>query len=123
MTNQKEIILGYLKGAKSHPTAEEIYKAVKKKLPRISRATVYRILKDYTTKGEIQELSFSGASRFDADTNCNVHFICQNCNKIFDITESFCNNCNIIKSGQTKAGKIEKSKIRFYGQCKKCQKK
>ncbi len=53
MTAQKSFIFGYLKSVKTHPSAEVVYKEVKKKLPNISQGTVYRVLNNFKQKGEI----------------------------------------------------------------------
>ena len=44
ITKQREVIEAYLKSVTTHPSAEEVYSAVKKKLPSISLGTVYRNL-------------------------------------------------------------------------------
>lgn len=118
ITSQKEVILNYLKSATSHPSAEEIYLVVKKKLPRISLGTVYRNLKNLKRKGEIQEIPYE-VSHYDGNLSPHAHFICQKCRKIFDVFEK----CNILKSKKTKVGKIKNYQIYFYGSCNNCQKK
>lgn len=122
-TCQKQIIFDYLKSVKSHPSAEKIYSVVKKKLPRISRATVYRVLKEFKERGEAQAVLFKGKAHFDADISSHAHFICLNCNKIFDVFEDICTDCSVIRNKKTKVGKIESYKIHFYGYCKNCKKK
>ena len=54
ITSQKKLILDYLKSVKCHPSAGKVFFEVQKKLPRISRGTVYRILKNLKGKREIQ---------------------------------------------------------------------
>ena len=81
-----EDLLDYLKSVKTHPCAEDIYKAVKKKLPNISLGTVYRVLNNFKEKGEILEIPFEVA-HYDGDTSSHAHFICEKCKKIFDIFE------------------------------------
>ena len=44
MTNQREMILKELQKSKQHLTADELYGRVRKIMPRISLATVYRNL-------------------------------------------------------------------------------
>ena len=122
-TCQKQAILDYLKSVTSHPSAEGVYLMIRKKLPRISRATIYRILKDFKKKGEAQEIISKGVAHFDADISSHAHFICLKCDKIFDIFKDICNNCSMLKNKRTKVGKIESYKINFYGCCKNCQKK
>ena len=41
-SRQREIILETLKEVNIHPTAEELYKLVNRKYPKISKSTVYR---------------------------------------------------------------------------------
>ncbi len=43
-TNQRVEILNFLQGNLTHPTVDEVYEEVKKKLTRISKATVYQNL-------------------------------------------------------------------------------
>ena len=120
ITCQKKIILDYLKSVKTHPTAEDIYFSVKKKLPQISRGTVYRNLKILREKGKILEIP-SVISHYDADISSHAHFVCQKCDKIFDIFD-VCRECKIIKKKRIKLGKIQGYNLNFYGICKNCQK-
>ena len=117
-TSQKQIIKEYLANVKTHPSAEEIYVAVKKKLPTISKATVYRILKNFKEQGLVQEI-VSNVSHFDGDITPHAHFICTRCHKVFDVFES---NAQVKYKKNIKAGKIDNYQIYFYGLCNKCQK-
>lgn len=117
LTNQKKVILDFLKSTRSHPSALEVFEEVKKKLPRISLGTVYRILKNLKEKGEILEIP-SEIFRYDGETLPHPHFICQNCKKIFDVEEK----CAVLRQKNLKVGKIKNYQIYFYGLCKKCQK-
>lgn len=119
-TSQKKMILGYLKSVKTHPSAEIVYGQVKKKLPQISRGTVYRILNNLKDKNEIQAITTKELTYFDGDISDHAHFICTNCNRIYDIFDE-CSKCGILKSKRTKVGKIKNYKIQFYGKCKKCR--
>lgn len=120
ITCQKKIILDYLKSVTTHPSAEDVYLAAGKKLTRISRGTTYRILKNLKEKGEIIEIP-QEVSRYDGNTSSHAHFICQNCDRIFDIFDT-CEECKIIKRKRVKVGKIKNYNIHFYGICKNCQK-
>ena len=119
ITSQKKIVLDYLKGVKTHPSAEAIYKEVKKKLPHISRGTVYRILNNLKQKDEIQVIETKNRDYFDGDISSHSHFICLNCNKIYDIFDE-CSKCGILNKKRVKVGKIINYKIHFYGICKQC---
>jgi len=118
-TSQKQIIKEYLCSVKTHPSAEEVYLAVQKKLPTISKATVYRILKNFKKQGLVQEI-VSNVSHFDGDITPHAHFICIRCHKVFDVFES---KAEIKYKKNIKAGKIDFYQIYFYGVCNKCKKR
>lgn len=118
-TNQKQIILNYLEKTKSHPSAEEVFLNVKKTLPRISLATVYRNLEQFAQTGRILEIN-GAIKRFDGDISDHQHFICNSCDKVYDI---FCQMPEIknFKKHAHKIGKVENYQIIFHGTCKKCK--
>tara|TARA_Y100000310_G_scaffold332537_1_gene408307 strand:+ start:60 stop:473 length:414 start_codon:yes stop_codon:yes gene_type:complete len=120
MTCQKRIILDYLRSVKTHPTAEKIYSDVKKKLPQVSQGTVYRILNNFEEKNNLQVIPVKGIAHFDGDISPHAHFICQQCDHVFDIFD-VCSKCKILENKRIKVGKINSYKIYFYGKCKNCQ--
>lgn len=85
MTPQRQAILSYLMNTKSHPTADEIYRALESTFPSMSVATVYNNLKVFVESGLVRELTFGDASsRYDADLTDHYHAICGSCGKIVD---------------------------------------
>lgn len=117
LTSQKAIILDYLKSVRTHPSAEEVYLNVRKKLPRISLGTVYRNLNLLKKKGQLQEI-LAAAIHYDGNISPHAHFICQDCQTIYDIFDQ----CHLLKTKKTKVGEIKQYQIYLYGQCKKCSK-
>jgi len=84
-TQQRTIILEEVRASKSHPSADELYSRVKKRLPRISLGTVYRNLEILTQLGEIQELKLSGSlKRYDWNPRKHYHIRCINCDRVDD---------------------------------------
>lgn len=120
MTAQKSFIFDYLKSVKSHPTAEVVYKEVRKKLPNISQGTVYRVLENFKNKGQIQAIETKNAVHFDAFMEDHAHFICEKCENVIDVIDE-CAKCGILKNKKTKVGKIKSYKINFYGICRSCK--
>ena len=119
LTNQKQIILEYLRSVRTHPTAEEVYEAVRKKLPRISLATVYRNLENFAENGTILEIK-GEIKRFDGDISEHQHFICEDCGKVFDIFErNF--PWQKLERKIKRIGQAKNYDIYIYGLCKKCQ--
>ena len=83
MTRQREVILEEIRRAKLHPSADEVYEMVRKRLPRISLGTVYRNLDILSELGEIQKLELGGdIKRFDWDTKKHYHVRCLQCGRV-----------------------------------------
>lgn len=123
MTHQREIILEELRRCPSHPTADELYERIKKKLPRISLATVYRNLEILSEAGLIKKLEISGRQkRFDWDTRDHDHVYCTHCHRVENIPTTA---APLIATGsnQQKGYLITGCRIEFYGLCPNCQKK
>ena len=86
MTRQRRVILEELRKVNTHPSADEIYEIVRKRLPRISLGTVYRNLEILAESGDIQKLE-PGCSlkRFDGNPNEHSHIRCVCCDRIIDV--------------------------------------
>ena len=86
MTSQREIILKELQDSRQHLTADELYERVKKFMPRISLATVYRNLETLSEAGIIGKLEISGRQkRFDSDVHPHDHIYCLQCHRVDNI--------------------------------------
>lgn len=86
MTRQRQVILEELGKTKSHPTADEIYEMVRRRLPSISLGTVYRNLEVMSRSGIIRKLELGGTrKRFDAKPEDHYHVCCVNCGRLDDI--------------------------------------
>jgi Fur family transcriptional regulator, ferric uptake regulator len=87
-TLPRKIILQEIKNLTSHPTADEIYAMVRKRVPRVSLGTIYRNLEILCQEGLIQKLDVGGTQRrFDGRTENHYHFRCLWCGRIFDLTK------------------------------------
>ena len=61
MTRQRRVILEELRNVNTHPSADEVYEMVRKRLPRISLGTVYRNLELLCSQGSGPEGRPDGA--------------------------------------------------------------
>ena len=120
MTSQRIKVLQYLKSVKNHPTAEVIYREVKKDLPSITLATVYRNLNILAENKDIQRLEINGEFHFDGDTCNHQHFICNNCKKIFDIFDKTLSNAVLRNINKDKNFQVSCVNIIYRGLCKEC---
>jgi Fur family peroxide stress response transcriptional regulator len=119
LTPQRIAVIEFLKKSCSHPTVDDIYRAIHKKYPTMSMATVYSTLEKLKEMGEIQELSIrSSKACFDSNPRPHHHLLCRECDKIFDIEVE----CPIRKKGWLGKYKIEGVQAYFYGLCPDCLK-
>lgn|SRR3989338_1912555 len=119
LTSQKVKIKEYLMSVKTHPTADMVYRQVKKDLPTITLATVYRNLNQMTEKGEILRLEIGKEFRYDGDINCHQHCVCDNCGKIADVMQEVISK-ETLQRIKTKDFQPESAEIIFRGFCKDC---
>ena len=120
MTPQRHAILSYLLQTHTHPTVDEIYKALESHFPNMSVATVYNNLKVFIGTGLVRELTYGdGASRFDADMSEHYHAICEQCGKIVDFEYPVLDDLE--KTATEKTDFIIKGhRMEVYGLCKRC---
>lgn len=117
-SKQREKVLSTVRSTKSHPTADWVFHEVRKDLPNISLATVYRNLNLLAESGEINEVLCDGQLRFDANKDEHFHFICRSCKGIFDIDETRVTSPDFkLPRGYT----VQDLRIDFYGTCPACQ--
>lgn len=85
-TPQRYGVLEYLVRKPVHATAEEIFKALNRRDPRVSRATVYNSLRDLTRSGLVREVPGQGrAAHYDASLHPHYHFVCDCCGQVEDV--------------------------------------
>jgi|TARA_Y100000310_G_scaffold39192_2_gene36794 Fur family peroxide stress response transcriptional regulator len=117
LTVQKLKILEYLRSVKTHPTAEIIYDAVKKQVPTITLATVYRNLNLLANKGKILRLEMGNEFHFDADIGRHQHCVCRKCGKIYDVFQKEISKYAMEKINYDGFNPTNVQVI-FYGYCK-----
>lgn len=123
MTNQREIILRELKKSRQHLSADELYDRVKKIMPRISLATVYRNLEILSEAGLIGKLEISGRQkRFDFDVSDHDHIYCVVCHKVDNLNIAR-NNVDAERMGTAAGYSITGYRVEVIGVCPDCQKK
>src|SRR4051794_32286316 len=66
-TRQRVAVYSFLAAADCHPTAEQVFTAVRGSIPHISLATVYKALEALVDAGLAARIAHeSGAARYDA---------------------------------------------------------
>ncbi len=123
MTKQRQLILEELSKVTSHPTADDMYQVLRKKMPRISLGTVYRNLEILYENGIIQKLDVGGTQkRFDANIIPHYHIRCTICGRVADI------HIEPHMELETEAKKVTdfdiiQHRVEFLGICPQCKKR
>jgi len=84
---QRIAVLSYVANHRTHPTADEIFKAISTDFPSLSLTTVYNSIKVLLDANLLREIQIdAGNKRYDlAPQPRHSHFICRKCGKIFDM--------------------------------------
>src|SRR5688572_24286469 len=76
-TRQRLAVYRYLQSVHTHPTAEEVYAAVRCDLPNISLATVYKSLEALVECRLAGKLDYAGGpARYDCRSDNHYHIRC-----------------------------------------------
>lgn len=127
MTAQRRLILEALESFAGHPTADEVYAAVRERDPRLNPSTVYRTLDWLEGSGLVSHCHLDTGpggercERYDPVTPVeHHHFICTSCGQIIEfslpqietIKKQFARQHDVI---------VEKATLTLYGLCARCQ--
>lgn len=121
LTVQRRIVLETLAARNDHPTADQIYDAVRGLIKGISRTTVYRVLETLAGLGVVTRVSNPQAkARFDADTVRHHHLICIGCATVIDCHDVRLNVIDIPEEIQ--AGfEVKDFSLAITGWCGSCR--
>lgn len=123
ITKQRRAVLDAFLGSDEHVSAEELYKIVAVKEPKIGLATVYRTLALLTESGLAAELDFGdGQKRYEQnlDHRHHDHMICTQCGKIIEFIHPLIEKLQE-DVAQEHNFEMTTHKLDMFGICKDCQ--
>ena len=89
-TEQRAAVYRYLRGTDTHPTADDVFTAVRTDIPDISLATVYKSLETLVGCGLATKLTYGdGSARYDGRTDPHHHARCLKCGSVIDVPGRF----------------------------------
>ena len=117
---QRIAIMDYLLNHKTHPSIDEIYMALCKEIPTLSKTTVYNTLKLFVEHGAAKMLTIDERNAcFDSDLTTHAHFQCKSCGKIFDLP--YQERPEDIKRLENNGFTIEEVHCYYKGVCPDCR--
>jgi Fur family transcriptional regulator, peroxide stress response regulator len=88
-TEQRAAVYRFLCGTLEHPTADEVFTAVRGQITDISLATVYKALETLVSCNLATKLTYGdGSARYDARTDEHFHARCLSCGAVRDVQAS-----------------------------------
>ena len=116
---QRIAIMDYLLSHHTHPTVEDVYVALNKKIPTLSKTTVYNTLRLFAQCGVAQMLTIDEKKLcFDGDTKPHAHFMCNVCGHVYDVKMP----PSIVDFQPSPCEfDVKETQVYYKGICKKCK--
>ena len=122
LTRPRRLILGVVRATDAHPTAAFVYQRVRRRLPRVSLATVYRNLRMLAAEGLLAERADAGGMRFDGNTGPHDHFTCLACGRIYDVPARA--ERSVRRRIEARTGfEVLDHRTEYYGRCGACRRR
>lgn len=111
-----------LSGEHVHLSADEVLARAQRRLPEISKATVYNTLHELVAMGEVLQVTpGAGPRRYDPNaTQPHQHLLCDRCGQIRDVVPS--GEDGLALSPEQQYGyELMDVEITFHGLCPRCR--
>ncbi|HLK10712.1 MAG TPA: transcriptional repressor [Candidatus Binatia bacterium] len=121
VTVQRRAVLEVLASREDHPTADQVWDAVRERLPGLSRTTVYRVLDTLVGLRLAVKTCHAGSNvRFDAKTGRHHHLVCVQCERVMDLDVP---DLDALDLPDTRASgfEVEDYSVYFRGRCVACR--
>lgn len=122
LTPQRLEIIHLLAVDASHPSAPDVLKRARKRVPKISMSTVYYTLDMLKREGLIRELEFyDRENRYDINISNHINLVCKKCGKIEDFRGEI--PLSIAEVENETGFRPVGMRFECYGYCKGCRDK
>jgi Fe2+ or Zn2+ uptake regulation protein len=123
LTQPRRLILEVVRASAAHPSAAVVHARLRRRLPRVSLATVYRNLRMLAARGLLRERADASGLRFDGNTAAHDHFTCVVCGRIFDVPSQARGTVAAARVASTTGFEVLDHRIEFYGRCAGCRRR
>lgn len=118
-TDQRAAVYRFLCGTRDHPTADEVFTAVRAEISDISLATVYKALETLVSCELAIKLTYGdGSARYDARTDDHCHSRCLHCGCVRDIPDHNVPSLPAIQVGD--GFEPQGYRVEVVGLCRQC---
>jgi Fur family transcriptional regulator, peroxide stress response regulator len=120
LTRPRRLILEVVRASDAHSSATVVHELVRRRLPRVSLATVYRNLRRLASEGLLRERVEAAGLRFDGNLATHDHFTCVTCGRIYDVPADSGRAARARVASAT-GFEVLRQRIEFYGRCRRCR--
>lgn len=122
-TVQRLVILEAVLDLDNHPTADDVFEAVKGRLSGVAKPTVYRSLEHLARLGVITKACHPGkATRFDPRTDVHHHLVCLHCSHFVDFEDEALDRL-VIPDTSDVGFEVTDFRVQLRGICSSCREK
>jgi Fe2+ or Zn2+ uptake regulation protein len=119
-TEQRAAVYRCLRQSHHHPSADDVFTAVRQEIPDISLATVYKSLETLVTCGLASKLTYGdGSARYDGRTDPHPHARCLSCGSVHDLPGQVDPNA-LGDLGTIPGFTVEGYRVEIVGLCMNC---
>ncbi len=121
ITPQRLEVLRAIQKIPPHPSAEAIYRSVKRRCPSVSLATVYKTLETLVQIGVLRVAIVSnGKTLFDTRLEDHHHFLCTECGFVEDVDINLDCLETCAPHHMKSKHQVVRSEVVFRGLCRRC---
>src|SRR5881227_1235413 len=124
VTEQRLAIFAALAASRDHPTAEQLFLAVREKLPNLSLATVYKNLEALRAAGAVSDVNtLHEQGRYEAALpgtgagRPHHHLVCVSCKKVRDLYDPSLEGLHV---SDLQGFEMHALKVQVEGVCPEC---
>lgn len=119
-TEQRSAVYRYLMSTTEHPSADDVFTSVRRVIPDISLATVYKSLETLVSCGLASKLTYGdGSARYDGRTDPHPHARCLSCGKVLDLPGRLDTGA-LADLGELPGFSVEGYRVELIGVCQDC---
>jgi Fur family peroxide stress response transcriptional regulator len=121
LTPQRLAILTVVLELDDHPGADRVHRALARRNPRVSRATVFRTLESFARLGILKKASHaSGGVRYDGRAERHHHLVCVRCDRIVDFSDETLDTVSVPDTRRF-GFRVLDLQVELRGICRQCR--
>ena len=123
VTHQRQVVYEAVVAAHGHYSPEDIYAAVRRRIPAISLATVYNNLRLFVERGLLREVSPHASTLLvDGNLEPHHHLVCSRCKSVQDIEADFI-DFKRLSPHVPQGFDLTHPVVEVFGLCRRCRAK